>query len=457
MTRWRKALIAGSLGMVAVAAFAVQQPASAETVNLVVDYSCTGGIAGPRPVTLRARVNIPTVVRKGGFLELGWSIEPTGASRFISPGYFAAGAKVALEGNVRLEGAWNGTLRPRGSKDQPALQPNVPLSAPEGISSSANLTEEGVIKLTPEGLNVDFVPPAGEVVINDDDARVNYATGTWAHVGPTNVEYGDHLRDVHTANARSDAARLTFYGTGFEYIGRRMPGVSKVRVIIDDDPSAVVDPKLNLDGSPTNAINGNVSLWKRDDLSYGRHTVTIRNTEDNPIHLDAFKVLTRDMIDPPTEHKATCVITNNPGTVEINVQGATSPSPSVTPTRTPTTTPTATPTNTTTTPAANTTPPHVNVTPGDDPRHVSVIIKGTPNTTVPSPSTSASATATRYVKAQVAKTPKGGVDTGEAPEEAGREPYALMAGGSMLLLGSAAGGGMLLRRRRAEHTRGADA
>lgn len=63
-------------------------------------------------------------------------------------------------------------------------------------------------------------------------------------------------------------------------------------------------------------------------------------------------------------------------------------------------------------------------------------------------------TRTTYVKAQVAKTPKGGVDTGEAPETGGAGSYGLIAGGSMLLMGSATGG-LLLRRRRATHAGGA--
>jgi hypothetical protein len=78
---------------------------------------------------------------------------------------------------------------------------------------------------------------------------------------------------------------------------------------------------------------------------------------------------------------------------------------------------------------------------------VTVVVPG--STTSATPTASASPTAT---KAQVVKTPKGGVDTGEAPEP-GAGSYGLIAGGSLMLAGSVTGG-LLLRRRRAEHAGG---
>ena len=453
MARWRKAMLAASVG-IAASTFAAT-PATADTVSLVVDYSCTGGIAGPGPVTLRARVNIPTSVQVGGMLNLGTSIQYTGNPRFVSPGYFKAGAKVSLEGSVKLQGAWNGELEPRGSQDQPRLKPDAVLAVPEGISSSANLTEEGVVKLTPQALTVDFVPPAGQEVVNDDEpGRVAYESGPWAYDGSTPVEYHDHLRDVHTANNAGAAARIVFRGTGFEYIGRRMPGAGRVEILLDGVHTAEVDPTKTEGGQPTNATRGNVTLWQRDDLDYKQHTVEIRNIEDKPIYLDAFKLLTREMINPPTEHRSTCTITNNPGSVEVTVKagGSTddpsdSPSPSDSPTSddppdddggddNPLTSPSPSPS-----PAAN----------SNGNNNVGVLVMpgngSTTSTATPKP------TSTRYVVAQVASTPKGGVATGEAPEPGG-VPYALVLVGSVLLAGCA-GGGLLVRRRRAEHAGGA--
>ncbi len=222
MSRWRKAWIAATFGLAASASF-VAMPAEADTFNLVVDYSCTGGIAGNATINLKARVQIPTTVQQGGMLKLGWSIEHVGTPRFKSPDYFAEGARVSLIGNVKLDGAWNGTLEAHGSEEQGALKPNLPLTPPEGLSSEAHMTQSGVIKLTPLAMSVDFVPPAGEVVVNNDDPRMIYRNN-WALDGHTNVEYGDWLRDVHVTNTRTDEAIIQFRGTGFEYIGRRDAG-----------------------------------------------------------------------------------------------------------------------------------------------------------------------------------------------------------------------------------------
>jgi hypothetical protein len=282
---------------------------------------------------------------------------------------------------------------------------------------------------------------------------VAYETGPWTHEGSTPVEYHDHLRDVHTATNAGAAARIVFRGTGFEYVGRRMPGAGRVEVLLDGFHTAEVDPTKTEGGQPTNATRGNVTLWQRDDLDYKEHTVEIRNIEDKPIYLDAFKLLTREMINPPTEHRSTCTITNNPGSVEVTVKagGSTddpsgSPSPSDTPTTddppddggdNPITTPSPSPS-----PAAN----------SNGNNNVGVLVMpGNGSTTTPT--ATPKPTSTRYVVAQVASTPKGGVATGEAPDPGGA-PYALVLVGSVLLAGCA-GGGLLVRRRRAEHAGGA--
>ncbi|WP_049563239.1 hypothetical protein [Nonomuraea sp. SBT364] len=452
MSRWRNAWIAASIGIAASSAF-VAIPAKASTFSLVVDYTCTGGIAGSAEVKLKARVQIPTAVQVGSMLKLGWSVEHVGAPRFKSPDYYAEGARVSLVGNVKLDGAWNGTLEAHGSEDQAALKPNQPLVAPEGLSSEAHMTEEGVIKLTPQGMTVDFVPPAGEITVNNDDPRVKYDAG-WHSSGLTPPEYGDHLRDVHTTSTRTDEAVIRFRGTGFEYIGREMPGVGRARVIVDDDASAIVDPTKDPNGNPTNATKGNISLWERKDLPYGEHVVRVRAIDEGKdVHLDAFKLHTREMIDPPTEHKSTCAVTNNPGTVEITVGGGTS---SPDPSETPPNSPDPTPTNTNTgdpDPTATTTPPNRHV-PWPSGSHVGVVVPGSSKTPTPTATASAGPTATNYKAAQVDTTPLGGVDTGEAPDQ-GTGSYALIAGGSLLLMGSAAGG-LLVRRRRAGHAGGTD-
>ncbi|TMR23204.1 hypothetical protein ETD86_08850 [Nonomuraea turkmeniaca] len=456
MSRWRKALIAASVGVAASAAF-VMTPADAQSFNLVVGYRCTGGIAGNGPVTLEARVNIPTAVQVGGSMNLAWTLRYTGNRRFMSPDYYEAGALTSVRANMELNGAWNGILTADGTRAQAALQPNVRVETPEGLSSSAHLTEEGVIQLRPRGMTVDFLPPEGVTVVNNDKLdRVSYS-GSWAHDSSTREEYHDYLRDVHTLTnpGVGDSASITFRGTGFEYIGRRMPDVSRVRVTVDDDTSGEVDPTKTTSGQPTNAIEGNQSLWKRTDLDYGEHTVTIEALDNAPIHLDAFKLHTRSMIEPPTLHRSTCVVTSAPDVVEIVVGGTSTPTSS--PTWTPTTDPTSTgtptngtsPSNTPTTGTPNPTSQYTH--PG-----VVVVVPGVVSTATPTTSTTTSVkpTATKYVRPQVAKTPKGGVETGEAPDPPmDTGAYGLIASGSVMIMGSAAGG-LLFWRRRAAHAGG---
>ncbi|MFC6539854.1 hypothetical protein ACFQES_24240 [Nonomuraea salmonea] len=81
-----------------------------------------------------------------------------------------------------------------------------------------------------------------------------------------------------------------------------------------------------------------------------------------------------------------------------------------------------------------------------------IVVPQTSSSTTTSPKPTGP-TATKYYRAQVAKTPSGGVETGVAPDE-NRPPYGLMATGMVVAMGSA-GGGLLMRRRRAAHAGGA--
>jgi hypothetical protein len=82
------------------------------------------------------------------------------------------------------------------------------------------------------------------------------------------------------------------------------------------------------------------------------------------------------------------------------------------------------------------------------------VIPGVVSTATPTTTTSVKPTATKYVRPQIAKTPKGGVETGELPDPpVDTGAYGLIASGSAMIMGSAAGG-LLLWRRRASHAGG---
>ncbi|MEV4171903.1 hypothetical protein [Nonomuraea sp. NPDC049709] len=449
MSRWRKALIAASVGMAASAAFVVTSsiPGQAQA-SLVANYRCTGGIAGSG-VDIEARMT-PQV--EGGTMNVRWDMSYKSLQKFGSPGFFPEGSSLDLEGVVDISGGWIGQLRPRGGQTQGELVPGDYLELPEGLSDSASLTRTGTIRFKPSTLTVRFTPAEGDVMVNNKDPKIKYnGPWTWEY---TASRYDDYLNDLQRTEGLDSVAKLDFIGTKVAYIGRREQDLSPIRVLIDGQPvtSGLVQPGQDRSGNDMTGTETQEVLWTSPQLEYGPHTIEIINTESKVAYLDAFQVFTGDVPEPPKHEQATCTIQGDPGAIDINVPGG-SQTPTNTATDDPTEDPTDDPTDdpndpdptsteTTTPPAAGTITDglgRVIVVP-----QVSGTTSSTPKSTGP--------TATRYYRAQVAKTPSGGVDTGEAPEGPER-PYGLMAGGMVLLMGSA-GGGLVLRRRKAAHAGG---
>ncbi|GAA2309180.1 hypothetical protein GCM10010149_69170 [Nonomuraea roseoviolacea subsp. roseoviolacea] len=453
MNRWRKALIGATVGMAASAAFvAASHPGQAEA-SLVAKYLCTGGVAGDSGGVL-LEASVTPRLTTGGMLDVGWSIRYLSTKKFGSPGFFPAGSTLNLEGVVDISGAWSGQLRPKGSQDQAELVPGDYLKLPSGLSDAGSVQRPGTIRVKPAGLVVRFKPAKGEVMVNDNKL-VTY-TGDWNH-HQTPEEYADHIYDLHSTTTKDGIAKLQFKGTQVAYIGRREPGLGPVRILLDGqtvtDP--VVEPDKDRNGVPMTGTKSKEVLWESPELEYGPHTIEVVNVEAKPAHVDAFRVATGEITEPPSHNEAACALQGDPGAIDVTVPGAsptqtTSQSPSTT--ASPSVSPSVTPTHTPTTPNPNQSSPYSH-TPGTS--HVSVVTGGVRTATATAtvtPTRSPKATTTRYVKAQVAKTPKGGVDTGEAPEPASSS-YGLIAGGSLLLMGSATGG-LLLRRRQAVHAGG---
>jgi hypothetical protein len=453
VNRWSKAFIAASVGMAASAAFVVSSPSGSAESSLVAKYLCTGGVAG---ASVQLEATITPRITEGGMLDVGWALKYQGTRRFGSPGFFPAGSTLNLEGVVDITGAWDGQLRPKGSKDQGELVLGDQLKLPEGLSAGVIVKNPGTIRVRPGALAVRFTPAKGELMVNNHKAVISY-TPDWSRIS-TEEEFGDHLYDLHKTNQKDGIAKLSFVGTQVAYISRRERDLSDIRVLLDGDTvtDGLVEPGMDRNGTPMTGTKAKEVLWESPELPYGPHTIEVINTEPKVAYVDAFKVSTGDLDEPPTHNQATCALENDPGAIDVTVPGATptsptpnSPSPTVT---TPTPTgPTGSPTPGPTTPTP--TLPHNNP-PGTNDGLVSVVpgtVRTSTSTATPKPTT----TKTTYVKAQVAKTPKGGVDSGEAPEPPGGGSYGLIAGGSMLLMGSATGG-LLLRRRKAEHAGGVE-
>ncbi|MFF0578519.1 hypothetical protein [Streptosporangium saharense] len=339
-------------------------PAGANSAELVVDYSCTGGptsVASHGPVSLTTRVSVPTTLTVGQPLNVQWALGYKGdAARFGSPDYFAAGGKATVTGNVQLSGVWNGILQPSGSVEQAELGKDEILKLPESISDSAHTNRAGKLRVTPQQLFVDFTPPKGEDVVNDDDfARVKYA-GAWEDLNDQPRNNNDYHYDIHRTVDKGAKAELTFTGTGIEYVAQRDYRAGRVLFYIDGQPAtpASVDASKNTNGTPSNDANkGGQTLWRFHGLKYGKHLVQVVNDEqDKWAQLDAFRVITDELVEAPQEHRATCTLVSAPVSVDVTISSGSTPTPtnSEGPVGTPTCTPVSYPATPTCTPGSPT-------------------------------------------------------------------------------------------------------
>ncbi|MFI7640969.1 hypothetical protein [Nonomuraea sp. NPDC049400] len=460
MNRWRKALIAASVGSVAALGVAVLPgvPAAAAPADLVVEYDCTpstpNSIVRNGPVRLTTNLTFATDLVVGDPLNFTWKLHYADDSRLQSPGYFPAGGQVHATGNVQLLSSWQGLLQPKGSADpEGPLRPDDHLKLPETMNDPGLTNKPGTITVTPKDIELDFTPPDGSVIVNDgndadnpSDMGIVYGPG-WTSVDDRPTSEHHVHEDLHETTQINAYAELKFIGTGVEYIGPYDKDAGPVDIYIDGRKRATVDPSRAGNDVPRNDdLNGGQTLWTSAPLKYGEHTIRIENASTKSAWLDAFRVTTNTAKTPTGYHSAICKLASSPVSVVVTVRDKTGPTDTGTPTVTP---PTETPPTDTSSPspsATNTTPNNHSTDIGLG--HV-VVMPAATGTSTSTPKTTGP-TATKYYKApQVARTPKGGVDTGEAPEREDR-PYGLMAA---LVMGGA-GGGLLLRRRRAAHAGG---
>ncbi|NUR85847.1 MAG: hypothetical protein HOY71_17350, partial [Nonomuraea sp.] len=318
-------------------------------------YHCVGGVAGAAGVDLEALVT--PKLAEGGMLNVGWSLKYLGSRRFGSPGFFVQGSQLSLEGTVDITGAWHGQLYPKGDAEQDALVPGSYMKLPEGLSDTGSVQRAGSIRVAPTNLVVRFTPAQGEVMVNDDEG-VTYPGGTWTHEITTRP-YGDFMRDLHKTTDMGATARLDFKGTQVTYVSRREQDLGKIQIKLDGQTvtDGLVEPGKDVDGTDMIGTKPQQELWTSPELEYGPHRIEITNTEGKTGYVDAIKVVTGEITEPPLHDQATCTLTNNPGAIDITVPGATTPPPSTSP---PPTSPTPTTTGTNTQPPGTTPPPHVN-------------------------------------------------------------------------------------------------
>ncbi|MGI5485784.1 hypothetical protein [Microtetraspora malaysiensis] len=465
-------MAASVLGLAGAAAIVVPSlSAGASTAELVVDYACTDGIAqsGSGTVHLRTKVTIPTVVNVGDPLNVGWELNYRDVTRFGAPARLPEGGKIEVTGNIQLTGAWEGVLKPKGSVDQPeAMVKGSPLNLPEGISDFAHIDRAGTLKVTPRKLFVDFRPPASEVMVNDDDPAILYSDG-WQDLNDQNSQNNDHHLDLHRTTSAGKWAQFTFTGTGVEYVAQKDQRAGPVDILIDGQPGSPprIDPSKNDDGTTVNDANkGGQTLWRFRGLPYGEHKVEIRSVEDGKwTQLDAFRVITRELVNPPKEYRAECNLVSTPVSVNVTISdpatgqpspgGSNSGDPSSTsnPSGEPSSNPSGEPSGPVTSPGGSTPTPTPSKSPGGSPsptpsqsKLTSVVVIGSPTPTITTTITLPASTPT---SPQVKVTPKGGAQTGEAPETSRASAAVLIGSGGAMVFGGVFSGVVLLRRRAA--------
>ncbi|MEZ0072943.1 hypothetical protein [Planotetraspora sp. GP83] len=423
--------------------------AKAETVQVDLNYNCTGGVAGPSGVNLKVTLTLQTALTAGQPLDIKWGVAYRDGTRFLSPGLFQPGARVSATGVVDINGPWAGKLDSLGSKDQALLQNGGALALPDLISGAVATTAEGEIEIVPRRLLLDFTPPASEAVVNDDDPAVTYGPN-WTDYNDRDGNIGDVHVDVHASQVMGAEAAFKFTGTGVDFISEQSNQAGQVQFLVDGQPGipATADASKEHDGSPVLVANkGNYTLWGMRGLPYKEHTLTVKKLDTRWAMVDGFKAVTEQLVDPPKQFRAECKPVKKPTAIRVNVGGTASPSispsdsisgsPSVTPSGSVTPTGTPTPTGTGShSPSPSTSNTQSQLT--------TVVVLGTPT---PTATTTVTLTATPTV-AQVKVTPKGGAQTGEAPV-ANASGRLLVGSGSVMLLVGVLSGVALLRRRAA--------
>ncbi|WP_067174738.1 hypothetical protein [Microtetraspora niveoalba] len=467
-------MAASVLGLAGAAAIVVPSiSAGASTAELVVDYACKGGIAatGSGTVNLRTKVTIPTTLNVGEPLNIGWKLNYKDVTRFGAPALLPQGGKIEVTGNIQLQDAWIGVLKPMGAVDQPeAMVKGSPLKLPEGISDFAHTDRAGTVKVTPRKLFVDFRPPASEVMVNDDDPAILYSDG-WEDLNDQPSQNKDHHLDLHRTTSGGKWAQFTFTGTGVEYVAQKDQRAGPVDILIDGQPASPprIDPSKNDDGTTVNDANkGGQTLWRFRGLPYAEHKIEVRSVEDGKwTQLDAFRVITRELAHPPKEYRAECDLVSAPVSVNVTIgDGATeepstgtSPSPDPSDSTGPSTSASPTPSDTggnthipvspTPTPSSSPTGTRNGSTPTPtETKLTSVIVLGSPTPTATA-TTTITLPASTPTSPQVKVIPKGGAQTGEAPETSRASAAVLIGSGGVMVFGGVFSGVVLLRRRAA--------
>ncbi|MBP2704909.1 hypothetical protein JOL79_13900 [Microbispora sp. RL4-1S] len=414
--------------------------AKAEMVEVDLRYRCntqSDGVA-PNQVNLKVTLGMQAHPAVGQPLDVRWGLAYGDATRFVAPGMAPAGSILSATGVVGVSGdLWDGELNSIGSKDQGALTEGAPLELPGLVSGVVTTTAAGVIQIVPKNLTIDFTPKAGE--INDNELPASaYVGAGWGYYHDRKAEFHDLQNDVHATQVKGDSVSFAFTGTGVDFISERDPRAGELEFKIGDADvkPATADASKNADNTPVTVENqGNQTLWSVRGLPYKKHTLTVKNNADAWAMVDGFKVVTEATAQPP--FRVVCKPVTKPAAIRVTIGSGPSSTVSAS-SSTSVSASTSASASASSSASVSPTPTHT----------TTVTVTASPSPTV---TTTVTLTATPTVP-QVSVTPKGGAQTGEAPER-DLTSAVLLVGSGAAMLAVGVFSGLALLRRRAAHAR----
>lgn len=132
-------------------------------------------------------------------------------------------------------------------------------------------------------------------MIDDQDSRIVYegAWGDWSEA----VNYAGTIKFLETPTG-TETATFTFVGTGIEVIVCTNRDRGFYEVIIDGESQGTVD-------TYSATVGRQKTIYTKDDLDYGKHTIVLRATAEKnasasraKVELDAFNVLDNTVVKP---------------------------------------------------------------------------------------------------------------------------------------------------------------
>ncbi|MEU6410885.1 hypothetical protein [Microbispora sp. NPDC046933] len=484
MIRWkarRRTLAAGAVGLAASALVVVSGgPSQAEGPYY---FNCVGPLADGKTVAAFVSVSSKEL-RVGQQLSVNWQLgEPQSPLHVPNPldGNLDKGAHLAVTARVKATGIWTG----QGDIDSVGttlltadrMRDDPPLEFGEVLPGLATAERAGTGSIAVDSIILDLAPV--EATWNNDfspvgDFSVDYEPG-WAKVpDPAAYDGKTHFgQDYREASQEGDKASFTFVGTGVDLISDKNLDMGFVRLTTDNGyPPNEARVEHNAYWSTQGERRVGEVFEAAKDLPYGKYTLTVENRTQNKFaRVDAFRVHAGTANNfAASRYRTVCTaqkpfplipikVTTGGGTgssPSASVEPSQSPDSSASPSGSASVSPSVTPSATPSKSPSGDQSPSPSPSPSASPSPaaaatqnyvVAVVPQGSPS---PTATRTVTLTATPTV-AQVAVTPQGGAQTGEAPERVSSSGMLLIgSGGALLMIGMLSG--VALLRRRAAHS-----